>query len=448
VKACVLALTLLQNHRILLERTNYKGQNQMRQTAFKLGATLREDDRDVLTPFGHIFTAISAIVAIIRTHIENSMVITVAMRVLAELRATALLSVPAGMQVRGGPAVKAFQALLIEAGGKDVEWLMQQAARRLVKAEQVSQAGDRRIAEMAMKPSDLRGNGEWLTPRLRQDADKARTVAIGLAGDALRGTWENAGEPGRWEKIHARRQEHAEEAKLREELSNANEMGMNLEEYREHVATLNRESLNEASSQGSDSQGEEDVAENDPNVVNWEEEQLYGEQEWVRAIGFGVPDVEDFDRVWRKPITEAIARCLPQKAPPDSLWAQKAEEQKKKLMQGAAALGVPLDDTIDELLVVEMLESVQGKLRIKATIRPQDKIQDNLVEMRGNMLAQPVNTSKLVTCELAKNLTKNGFLLPKYGLNVKLNKRSASAPSLAAMKKQLQVDVGLLPAIA
>jgi len=444
VKACVLASTLLQHHRTLLEKTNYRSQQKCRETALKMGGSLREEDREVLTPFGHIYTAIAAIVSIIRTHIENSSVITSAMSVLAQLRTSALLSVPAGMQVRGGPAVKAFQALLIEAGGKDVEWLMRQAARRLVQAAKTSEAGDNRMANLGLTAKELEGNGEWLTPRMRGDADKARTFAETLAADALKGSWAGKGEPGRWETVLTRRQKLADEAALREELRQAQEMGMELEEYRAHVAaTTLTEQFNETSSQGSDSQVD-DVGQEDPDIPNFDEEDLYGEQQWVRAVGFGVHDQEDFERVWKKPITDAILRCLPAQAPPGSIWALKAEEKRQKLIEGAAALGVPLDDLVDELLVVEMLESVQGKLKIKATVRPQDKIQGNVIDLRGNLLSQQENTSKLVTGELTKSLMKNGYLLPRFGVNVKLNKRSESAPSLQAMKRQLQIDAGLI----
>eukprot|EP00930_Biecheleria_cincta_P033006 TRINITY_DN22863_c0_g2_i1.p1 TRINITY_DN22863_c0_g2~~TRINITY_DN22863_c0_g2_i1.p1 ORF type:complete len:881 (+),score=173.95 TRINITY_DN22863_c0_g2_i1:32-2644(+) len=439
VKACVLASTILQHHRTLLERTNQRCEQKCKETAFKLGASYREEDREVLTPFGHIFTAIAAVVSIIRTHIENSSVITAAMRVLAQLRTSALLSVPAGMQVRGAPAVKAFQALLIEAGGNDVEWLMRQAARRLVQAARTSEQGDHRMALLGALPADLEGNGEWLTPRMRRDADRSRVFAETLAGDALKGSWAQGGEPGRWEQVLARRQKLAEEDRLRGELRQATEMGMDLEEYRSHVAaTALTELKNDTSSQGSNSQVD-DVGVEDPDIPNFEEENLYGEQEWVRAVGFGVHDDEDFDRVWKKPITDAIMRCLPPQAPPGSKWALDAEKKRQKLIEAAAALGVPVDDFIDELLVVEMLESVQGKLRIRATVRPQDKIQRNVIDMRGNALTLPENTSKMVTCEVAKKLTKNGYLLPKFGLSVKLTKRSESAPSLQATKRLTRV---------
>eukprot|EP00930_Biecheleria_cincta_P055562 TRINITY_DN41877_c0_g1_i1.p1 TRINITY_DN41877_c0_g1~~TRINITY_DN41877_c0_g1_i1.p1 ORF type:complete len:870 (+),score=156.27 TRINITY_DN41877_c0_g1_i1:258-2612(+) len=428
VKACVLALQLLKYHKTLLEKVDANEVQMRREAAIRGGARVVEEDRSVKAPFHMIFTTVAAVVSTIRTHIENSNVITSAMKVLAELRANALLSVPAGMQAGGSSAVKAFQALLREAGGNDVECVMRQAARRLVSAAKTSEQGDHRIAMFGKSPSDLEGNGEWLTPRMRNDAKQAQLLAEVLAGDGLQGSWADKGEPGRWEQVLTRREALAATARLNEEKRQAAEMGMSIEEYHAHIAsTVLVKAADDESSLGS---GSMSIAEDEMDPMVQDDENLMGEQEWVRAVGFGVHDQADFDRVWRKPITEAILRCLPKAAPKESKWARQAEQKRNKLIAEAEKLGVSLDDSLDELLVVEMLESEQGKLKVQATVRPQDKIQSNVIYMR-----KPESSAASITRELSNSLTKSGCLIPSYGLGVKLNRRTTQGPSLAALKK-------------
>eukprot|EP00930_Biecheleria_cincta_P069149 TRINITY_DN56926_c0_g1_i1.p1 TRINITY_DN56926_c0_g1~~TRINITY_DN56926_c0_g1_i1.p1 ORF type:complete len:859 (-),score=165.05 TRINITY_DN56926_c0_g1_i1:390-2966(-) len=431
VKACVFALQLLKHHKTQVEKVNHNAEWMRRGAAIGRSDPARDDDRRAHAPFGVILTTVQAIISTIRTHIENASVLTAAMSLLAELRSNALLSVPAGTQVEGSSAVKAFQALLVEAGGKDTEWLMRQAARLLVKAAKNTEPGDHRIVEFGVKPPDLEGNGHWLTPRMRRAADQARLLAELLAGDALGGSWGEYGEPGRWKKVLTRRDGLAAIAQLKEDERQAAAMGIGLEQYRAQTAL---KEFVQAYDDASTSSGSGSYLQPDEEV---EEEDLMGEQEWARAVGFGVHDQVDFDRMWRKPITDAIRRCLPEQAPKGSIWAQEAEAKKKKLAADAVVLGVSLDDSLDELLVVEMLESEQGKLRVQATVRPQDKLQSNVIEMRAAELSKPESAAKSITCELSKNLSKSGNLLPKYGLRVKFRAKSASSPSLASLKKRM-----------
>lgn len=110
--------------------------------------------------------------------------------------------------------------------------------------------------------------------------------------------------------------------------------------------------------------------------------------------------------------------------------------RKKKLAEDAAARGVSLEDSLDELLVVEMLESEQGRLKVQARVNPQDKLQSNVINLRAKDLTKPESTSKNITGELAKSLTKSGYILPKYGLGVKLRMGSCSAASLASPNRR------------
>jgi len=433
IRACRLAQILLEHHRSLLEKVRALGNNECRAVAVRLiGGPVPEDNREVEQPFNTMHSIVAALIITLKCHSENSMVITAVMSTLAELRAIALLSAPAGMRIGGSGVEKAWQALLIQAAGPgtDAEHMMRQAAKILVKRADQTAQGDHRKSVQGIMPNELEGYGEWLTPRCRPHAAAAKSIAESLASDALRGTWSAGGEPGRWEKIEKRREQLDKEQKLRDEKKAAAAAGMTVEEYRAQIAATALPEVEEASSTSSQSGGKGRDEEADLDLPDWEEEDMMGEQKWLRAVGFGEHDQEDFDRMWRKPITDALLFNMPEKATPGSKWAEKAATARRKLQEEAEALGVPLEDALDELLVVEMLESVQGKLRVRALVRPQDRIQQNVIQMRAADITKPAQTAKSVTGELCKNMKKNGYLLPKLGIHVKMTRRSASLAQL------------------
>eukprot|EP00931_Biecheleriopsis_adriatica_P028166 TRINITY_DN16840_c0_g1_i2.p1 TRINITY_DN16840_c0_g1~~TRINITY_DN16840_c0_g1_i2.p1 ORF type:complete len:896 (+),score=237.28 TRINITY_DN16840_c0_g1_i2:90-2777(+) len=440
VKACRLTLLVLEHHKSLLVKANNSGAHQCREVAVRIrGAPgslykVPEEDRTVEAPFNALHGLMAALMVVVRTHIENATVLTAVMATIAELRVTAMLSTPAGMEANGAAAEKAWQALLTSAGGQDVEVLMRAASKKFVSALHDTEKGDFRMKTMGLAPTELEGNGEWLTPRARKETGKMQKVIEVLSADALRGTWGKKGEPGRWENVLERKAMLAEQAAEREELRLAKENDMTVEEWRAHLELQKPPEPSEHSDLDSDlgGIGEADEDEDKPDFT---EEDFNVDNFYTRAVGFGAHDQEDFDRMWRKPITEAILRCLPGQADPNSVWAQKAADAKAKVREEAAALGIPVEDSLDELLVVEMLESVQGKLVVRATVQPQDRIQQNVIDMRAGDLMKPVNTAKSITCELSKGLKKNGYLLPKYGIHVKMKKAVSTSklPTIGRM---------------
>ncbi|CAE7317867.1 fam58a [Symbiodinium pilosum] len=442
IKACRLFLLIYEHHKALVQKANDQGRNRCRHVELKLRNTIVEEDRQFNEVFRHLTSMKTALISTLRTHNENSAVITAVFSVLSKLRELALLSAPAGMPVAGTAVEKHWQAALVEAGGEDTEFVIRQAATRLGRALEETRKGDHRIENQGVQPQDLQGNGEWLTPRLREEVHHMIQVAEGLGADAFKARWADAEEPGRWNTIYRKQQQLAAQAKYREDRAKAKELGITYEEFhRRELEEIARREAEEDSSSSSGMSGftkeGEDVGEVavEEEELNFEEEDVFGLQQWVRAIGFGQHDEEDFDRVWRKPITDALMRALPAPAPPGSVWAIEAAQRRREIIEQAEKSGEPLEDPdMDELLQIEMLESMQGKLKIRALVRAQDQIQTNIIEGRdakGNELLDPAETSKAIIHEVSKGFKKQGYMIPKYGFSVRLQKRAMSMTQLA-----------------
>ncbi|CAE7217927.1 glpF6 [Symbiodinium natans] len=456
VKTCRLFLLIFEHHKALVQKANDQGRNRCRHVELKLRNTVVAEDRQFDEIFKHMASMKTALISALRTHSENSPVISAVFSVLARLRELALLSAPAGMPVAGSEAEKHWQAALVQAGGEDTEWIVRQAATRLRRALEETKKGDHRIETQGLKPQELQGNGEWLTPRLREEVRNMIEVAEGLGADAFKARWAEAEEPDRWNAIYRKQQQLAAQAKYREDKIKAKELGITYEEFhrRELAEIAEREAAEDESSSSGISGFTGDAEEVGEVVVeeeelNFEEEDVFGQQQWVRAIGFGQHDEEDFDRVWRKPFTDAFMRALPERAPPGSVWAIEAAQRRREIIEQAEKSGEPLEDPdMDELLQIEMLESLQGKLKIRALVRAQDQIQANIIEGRdakGNELLDPAETSKSIIHEVSKGFKKQGYMIPKYGFTVRLQKRAAGHPGGSA---EVSADPHRLPSEA
>ncbi|CAL1164514.1 unnamed protein product [Cladocopium goreaui] len=440
-KACRLFLLILEHHKGLICKANDQGKNQCRRVELQLRKAVPDDDlkfRDVFRPLESI---VAAFIGVLKTHNENSPVISVVFSVLAKLRELALLSVPAGMHLNGSNAQQQWQALLFEAGGPETELVIRQASKRLHLALEETKKGDHRIETFKIDPSEIKGNGEWLTPRMREEVQEMIQIGEVLAADAFKANWEKKEEPERWERIYQKQQQLLAQAKYREDKKKAKEMGITYEEFhqRELEEQARKDAEEETSSSGVSSFDREErpkpgqpVEEEEEEQLNFDEEDVFGEAQWLRAIGFGSHDEEDFDRLWRGPITDVLMRNLPAPAPPDSKWAIEAAQRRREIIEQAEKSGEPLEDPdMDELLQIEMLESVQGKLKIRALVRPQDQIQANNIESRGKELTDPKGASTELVKEVAKSFRRSGYLMPKYGLAVRIQKRAASMTQLA-----------------
>jgi len=437
-KACRLFLLILEHHRGLIMKANDQGENQSRRVELMLKKGAPKEDLQFEEVFHHLASIKAALISTLRTHNENSPVISAVFSVMAKLREIALLSVPAGMHLCGSNAEKQWQAALLTAGGEDTELVLRQAAKRLHTALEETKKGDHRIETLGALPQELRGNGEWLTPRMRQEVQTNLQVGEVLAADAFRANWAQQEEPDRWDKIYKRQQQLAAQQKYREDKKKAKELGISYEEF--HRLELEEQAKRDAADSDSSSAmsfakeepGGSKEEEEEEELLNWDEEDVHGHVEWLRAIGFGSHDEEDFGQLWRQPIRDAFMRMLPGPAPADSYWALEAAAKRRELVEQAERTGEPLEDPdMDTLLQIEMLESVQGKLKIRALVRPQDKIQANNIEERGADLTNPQTASKSIVQEMAKSFKRSGYLMPKYGLSVRIQKRAASLTQLA-----------------
>ncbi|CAK9085270.1 unnamed protein product [Durusdinium trenchii] len=439
-KACRLFLLILEHHKGLIMKANDQGKNQCRRVELQLRNPAPSDDLHFTEIFKPLESVLAAFISVLKTHNENSPVISAVFQVIAKLRELALLSVPAGMHLNGSNAEKQWQVLIANAG-EGAEYVIRKAAQRLAVALEETKKGDHRIETFHLKPNQIEGNGEWLTPRMREEVREMIHVGEVLAADAFKAAWAEQEEPLRWEKIYQKQQQLKAQEKYREDKRKAKEMGISYEEF--HQLELEEQARKEAADDDSSSSGmsgferednpQQGVAvEEEDEVLNFDEEDVMGDVQWLRAIGFGSHDEDDFDRLWRKPITDILLRNIPERAPPDSKWAIEAAQRRRELVEQAEKTGEPLEDPdMDELLQIEMLESVQGKLKIRALVRPQDQIQANNIETRGKELTDPKGASKVIVQEVAKGFRRSGYLLPKYGFACRIQKRAASLTQLA-----------------
>eukprot|EP00913_Durusdinium_trenchii_P025035 g23500.t1 len=465
-KACRLFLLILEHHKGLIMKANDQGKNQCRRVELQLRNPAPSDDLHFTEIFKPLESVLAAFISVLKTHNENSPVISAVFQVIAKLRELALLSVPAGMHLNGSNAEKQWQVLIANAG-EGAEYVIRKAAQRLAVALEETKKGDHRIETFHLKPNQIEGNGEWLTPRMREEVREMIHVGEVLAADAFKAAWAEqeespcvsakhvrsmgvvfSEEPLRWEKIYQKQQQLKAQEKYREDKRKAKEMGISYEEF--HQLELEEQARKEAADDDSSSSGmsgferednpQQGVAvEEEDEVLNFDEEDVMGDVQWLRAIGFGSHDedaatsaFDDFDRLWRKPITDILLRNIPERAPPDSKWAIEAAQRRRELVEQAEKTGEPLEDPdMDELLQIEMLESVQGKLKIRALVRPQDQIQANNIETRGKELTDPKGASKVIVQEVAKGFRRSGYLLPKYGFACRIQKRAASLTQLA-----------------
>jgi hypothetical protein len=422
-KACRLIGLIIQHHRSLVSRVLESGRTAMSSTMVKIRPGRdAEEDRTVDTPFKQLESLVSSLLTTLHCHSENSTTIIAALATLSELRAIALLSVPAGSEVCGLPAQRAWQQMLLKAGGKDAEFLLRKVARRLVESSQQSQIGDHRIRNFKKPPYELDGNAEWLTPRTRKFTSVAQHQAEELAGDALQAHWGEKGAPGRSDVIRGRKEYFQEKERMR------------LQKEEDAMRLLHPELFPTSKQEESESEDEcvdqsqmlaEEIV---PPLI--EEEKVNEEDLWMRAIGFGVHDEADFDRLWRKPLGEALSRALclvPASA--GSRWAEKAETTRR---ERAEANGTITEEALDEIIELQMLESTQGRLRARVIVRPQDRIQQNVADVRAELLTKPEHVMSGLTWEISKSLRKSGNLLPKYGISVRVLRRPASLTKITS----------------
>ncbi|CAK0812205.1 unnamed protein product, partial [Prorocentrum cordatum] len=156
--------------------------------------------------------------------------------------------------------------------------------------------------------------------------------------------------------------------------------------------------------------------------------------QWLRALGYGSHDAADFDRVWRQPLTDVMARSFSTPSLAGSRLGSLSTPGAASAPQpagGAAQQGAP--DALDRLLSIEMVRSQPGQLRARITVQPPTKVSQNMADARLRELTDQARAASLVGSELAKQMRRDRCLLPRYGLQVSI-KKARSQPRVRSSK--------------
>jgi len=161
-----------------------------------------------------------------------------------------------------------------------------------------------------------------------------------------------------------------------------------------------------------------------------------GEQEeeqpvpWNRAIGYGVHDETDFDRIWRKPLEEVMERSL--SMPAIGVGTYHSTRLKPMAVSDTIKEDSPFADESEPLpgLDLQLVKSEPGVMKTRIVLPSQDRLHQTVSEQRLKELLDPKVAARMVTQNLSKHLRKSGLLLPEYGIQVVIKKGRRPPPAL------------------
>eukprot|EP00927_Polykrikos_kofoidii_P042694 TRINITY_DN36741_c0_g1_i1.p1 TRINITY_DN36741_c0_g1~~TRINITY_DN36741_c0_g1_i1.p1 ORF type:complete len:914 (+),score=191.33 TRINITY_DN36741_c0_g1_i1:247-2988(+) len=371
-------------------------------------------------------------------HLQNHDVplISSALTGLMQLRSIVLRTAPPGGDIRTVEVRQAWGKLLSDAQ-KNNE--LRKAAQALEHALHQTEVGNQRLGRGGLHPSELTGDGSWLTPRMRDSAQKSVMHAYELISDTLTKSW-SKGEPGREEKLTKAREDAAAAAaaaaKAAAEAA-AEAQGKSSGKGRGKGKKVKGIKFDSSSSSSSEEEAEASHQKSKGKkgkgkgrgkgkngtfgaTEDEEDAQWKASRPWVRALGFGVHDEEDFDRIWRQPLTEVFGRSFSQPA-----IRSGADIDASGKAAGSSNLPRKLDTTAlegQDDMSIDFLESAPGKLRVRVVVPSRNKVRQNVNDIRMQHLLDQNFVARGVTQEIAKQLRNKGCLMPKYGLQVSIRK--------------------------
>lgn len=143
-----------------------------------------------------------------------------------------------------------------------------------------------------------------------------------------------------------------------------------------------------------------------------------GGGKWIGALGYDEYNAADFDRIWRRPLQDALSRSFSTPAVRLNIHQRRDEGSRIKAVDDTATA----NDALDRLLDLQFVQSEPGRLRVRLNLQPQDKAHHNAFGNKLGDLLDPEGAQHLITNAISKDLRRNGYLLPKYGLQVNVKK--------------------------
>jgi len=480
-RACRL-LSLLAEYRLdVLRQIESRRSVELAEQMVSLHCDLPPNDRKPRAPFAPLEDVVQSLTELLRLHSEDAPLLATAVTTIAHFRAVALLSTPAGVAL-GSDALKSeWQDLLAKAELQDE---LRTAERVMLKAVELTDTGVHRMGQVGACPDQLTGADVWLTPRMRGACADAARHAGQLAGDILASRW-HRGNPDRLERManagpvgqaagqarHGKRSasrggrtlgismSEASPSSPSEDSQNSdltfNRNGLtstrNGQDMHKHrcstvVPRLLAATLQKLAEEGpmadpkpmKNSTGMDSVSRSprsDASATDSKSQELRSAAKpgellqapaYTRALGYGVHDDHDFDLVWRKPLTGALATSLSMPV----------------VGRGGEPLPMAEAEALGDVLAgldISLVESKPGLLKARCVIPSVDRLHQNVTDLRLKQITQSGQAAKELTPALTKAMRKNGCLLPTYGLNfvIKKGRRapacSHSSPSLAAV---------------
>mmetsp|Transcript_10727 Transcript_10727/g.37537 ORF Transcript_10727/g.37537 Transcript_10727/m.37537 type:complete len:892 (-) Transcript_10727:22-2697(-) len=460
-RACRLISMICEHHLALAKAVNDGSKARRRQLEAKflmdLGPTPSKGlgavagaRREAPVSFEPLRGGVEACTAVLRMHPDCVSLVSASIQALSDIRAVSLETAAAAGSGAGGgltgETLNSWRKMLHMCEEKGE---ISHAARFLRDALYSTEVANSRIASHGIKPEDLVGEGVYLTPRAKADATTAKQQAAELSADCVAIEWRD-GEPQRRERkadIRAKEQEAKLAAQLAAERQVLIDAGIDpdaVEPPASESASLtgddagsqaggsagSRRSSAASSPTGSRAgkgkgKGMEDIQEDEPQPLGGG---------WSRAMGYDAYETDELETVWRRPMEAAFNRSFSTPAVPPRY-------RKKNGRQVVPT--APVDpDALDRLLNLEFLESTPGRIRARLVVQPQDMCQQTTYFERLKELTDDDISAKVITSSMSKDLKKEGFLMPRYGMTVRIRKankedtrrlsltHSASLPSL------------------
>lgn len=472
-------LAVLAEHSIQLLRHIEAGQQkQHAEMVLKMRpGTVPTDNQKPHAPFATMKELVSALMLSMRVHRHDAPLLHEALSMLMKLKQLAMLAAPpAGVAQRGENLLYAWQHLLAET---EKSGEIEAACSWLKQALQETDVANDRVRVTGARPEHVAGDISYLTPRLHEAVLRTTSGAAELVGDALASRWRN-GEPGRHNRkfgdqnastqgeqpsIGDRRKTvrqptqklagvavetiaPASEPSPKAGRAKARAKTVNLSKQESHsdrksegrrrasttISGALADSLNQLSEAGLTPETKQlgrSKTEGKLKTTSTEGKENAEGPEWIRALGFDTHDEEDFSKVWRDPLKDALQRSLCMQ-PVSVLRAQKRLESQLKyhpeqtLGEDAGGETAPRVFSSSDDVQMQLIESGPGILRAKLVLPSLDEGQYHAAEDKLRRLIGDHAGSE-VSSGVSKHMRMQGYMLPTYGLQFQFKKGRKNA---------------------
>eukprot|EP00928_Gymnodinium_smaydae_P002366 TRINITY_DN1083_c0_g1_i1.p1 TRINITY_DN1083_c0_g1~~TRINITY_DN1083_c0_g1_i1.p1 ORF type:complete len:884 (-),score=217.35 TRINITY_DN1083_c0_g1_i1:3-2654(-) len=454
-KACRLILLLCDNQMALIEEIDAKARARAMVTKIFCG---EGEGAPVTQPFAPVAPLVQSICHALRLHREDIPLMSVAVECLARIREISLRSMPVGAAGGEKEAVAEWRKVLHNCE-KNSEF--QRAALALEDALRDTDVALQRISACGANSKDLAGDGSFLTPRMRESARSAVKHALMLASDTLSVPW-SKGEPGKAEEIEKAREalpppvesDKEEEADDKEDESNESETSSSSGKKGNGKGKGKGKGKGEKG-KGKGKKGKGKDIDSDEEEIEQEERvdwnaypDFMKTNDWVRPLGYDEHDQADFDRVWKAPLEDVMARSFfdtrlsPSASAPTLGQHGTATHASTHPAGFASGAGAPLEQP--DRIEMTLMESAPAKIRVRCVVPSANKVSMKVSDLRLQQLLTNEGSSKRITQEMTKMLRTQGYLMPRYGIELSVRKikeaQLSEVPMLGQKKEEEEAE--------